>query len=72
LGQRGPLRAREEGRRPGSPRGLKEKKKKKGLGRLREKGERRGSEGFFLKKIFSNSFFELSNFNQTEIHAFES
>jgi hypothetical protein len=46
LGQRRPLRAREEGGRPGSPRGLKEKRKKKGLGRLREKGERRGSEGF--------------------------
>jgi hypothetical protein len=66
LGQRRPLRAREEGRRPGSPRGLKEKKKKKGLGRLREKGERRGSEGFSF--LFFNYFFQIrfSNF-QTSI-----
>jgi hypothetical protein len=38
----------EGGRRPGSLRGLKEKERRKGLGRLKEKGERRGSEGFSL------------------------
>jgi hypothetical protein len=39
-------------------------------------GEKREGEGggflFFLFKFFSNSFFKLSNFKQTEIHAFES
>jgi hypothetical protein len=73
VGWRGPLRAGEGGWRPRSLRGLKEKERRKGLGRLKEKGERRGSEGFSLFfKFFSNSFFKLSNFNQTEIHAFES
>jgi hypothetical protein len=39
-------------------------------------GEKREGEGegflFFLFKFFSNSFFKLSNFKQTKIHAFES
>jgi hypothetical protein len=44
-----------------------------GVGR-KGKGEReeRGFEFFFFKKIFSNSFFKLSNFNQIRNHAFES
>jgi hypothetical protein len=46
------------------------------LGRLEKKGERRGrreeKKVFFFLKLFSKSFFKLSNFNQTEIHAFES
>jgi hypothetical protein len=47
-------------------------KRKEGLGRLRRKKRGEG-EGFpFSFKFFSNSFFKLSNFNQTEIHAFES
>jgi hypothetical protein len=37
-------------------------------GEIREEREK----VFFFKKFFSNSLFKLSNFNQTEIHAFES
>jgi hypothetical protein len=59
------------------------RRKAAGLGGLRAErgvgivGEKREGEGegflfFFLFKFFSNSFFKLSNFNQTEIHAFES
>jgi hypothetical protein len=52
-------------------------KKRKGegkeMGRLEEKRERRAERDFlFLLNFFSNSFFKHSNFNQTEIHAFES
>jgi hypothetical protein len=62
----------ERGRQPRSLCGLKEKEERK-VGPAREKEERRGREGFLLFfKFFSNSFFKLSNFNQTEIHAFES
>jgi hypothetical protein len=48
----------------------------KKVGRLEKMGERRGRKeerrfSLFLK-LFSKSFFKLSNFNQTEIHAFES
>jgi hypothetical protein len=52
--------------------GLRAERKERGgreLGRLEEKGERRGRKE--EKKVFS-VFFKLSNFNQTEIHAFES
>jgi hypothetical protein len=37
-----------------------------------ERGEERRFSLFFFLNSFSNSFFKLSNFNQTEIHAFES
>jgi hypothetical protein len=37
----------------------------------KEREEREKVFSLFLK-FFSNSFFKLSNFNQTEIHAFES
>jgi hypothetical protein len=51
-------------------------KKMKGerLGRLGRKKRGEGERAFFFfeKKFFSNSFSKLSNFNQTEIHAFES
>jgi hypothetical protein len=56
--------------------GPKEKGKGEGkeMGRLEKKRERRGRRFslFLFLKFFSNSFFKLSNFNQTEIHAFES
>jgi hypothetical protein len=42
------------------------------LGR-KSKGERgEGVLGFFFLKLFSNSFFKLSNFTQTRNHAFKS
>jgi hypothetical protein len=48
----------------------------KKVGRPEKKGERRGRKEekkvFSFFKLFSKSFFKLSNFNQTEIHAFES
>jgi hypothetical protein len=55
-----------------------ERERERELGQLewaaREKG--RGKREFlsfsFFKKIFSNSFFKLSNFNQIRNHAFES
>jgi hypothetical protein len=76
LGQLGPAYAREKtGHRPGIVHGPKEKEKgeAKEMGRLEEKRERRGERNFlFLLNFFSNSFFKHSNFNQTEIHAFES
>jgi hypothetical protein len=64
LGQRGPLaRAR------GEAEEKREGEKNWAGWKRRERGE--GVKAFsFFKKIFSNSFF--SNFNQTEIHAFES
>jgi hypothetical protein len=67
LGQRGPLaRAR------GEAEEKREGEKNWAGWKRRERGE--GVKAFsFFKKIFSNSFFfKLSNFNQTEIHAFES
>jgi hypothetical protein len=63
LGQRGPLRAREEGRRPGSPRGLKEKKRRKGWAGLGRKERGEGVKAFFKKNSFQIRF---SNF-QTSI-----
>jgi hypothetical protein len=45
---------------------------KEGVGRLKRKEREREEVFSFLKKFFSNSFFKLSNFKQTEIHAFES
>jgi hypothetical protein len=55
--------------------GVRELKEKREEGswadwKRRERGE--GERVFFLKKLFSNSFFKLSNFNQTRNHAFES
>jgi hypothetical protein len=67
LGQRGPLaRAR------GEAEEKREGEKNWAGWKRRERGE--GVKAFsFFKKIFSNSFFfKLSNFDQTEIHAFES
>jgi hypothetical protein len=71
LGQPGPT-TRARGR----------KKKADGLGVLAGRkrcwasGEKRegegGEEDLFFLNFFSNSFFKHSNFNQTEIHAFES
>jgi hypothetical protein len=73
MGWRGPLRAGEGGRRPGSLRGLKEKKEERGWAGLRRRERGEGVKVFlFFKKFFSNSFLKLSNFNKTEIHAFES
>jgi hypothetical protein len=61
MGWRGPLRAGEGGRRPGSLRGLKEKERRKGLAGLRRKERGEGVKVFlFFKKFFSNSFFKLS------------
>jgi hypothetical protein len=57
-----------EGRRPERVCGLKEKGKGMGVGPV----GRKGREGFLFLKLFSNSFFKLSNFNQTRNHAFES
>jgi hypothetical protein len=66
---------------------VREKKEKAaGLGWLRAKREERERDGpaveereergkvflFLFKFFFSNSFFKLSNFKQTEIHAFKS
>jgi hypothetical protein len=45
---------------------------KEGLGRLWREEREEGEVFLFLFKFFSNSFFKLSNFNQTENHAFES
>jgi hypothetical protein len=80
LGQRwkraGPLRAArsaEKGRWPEKICELKEKREGEGnwaSWKRRERGERKVFS--FSFKFFSNSFFKLSNFNQTEIHAFES
>jgi hypothetical protein len=50
-------------------RGLKEKRGWAGCGERREEREKAFPFSF---KFFSNSFFKLSNFNQTEIHAFKS
>jgi hypothetical protein len=53
-------------------------KEKKGRGKRdgpvggKEREERGKGFSFFLLNFFSNSFFKHSNFNQTEIHAFES
>jgi hypothetical protein len=41
-----------------------------GVGRKREKGERRGKRIYFLKNFFQ-IIFKLSNFGQTRNHAFE-
>jgi hypothetical protein len=49
-----------------------EKRRGRELGRLEEKREERKKGISFLKKLFSNSFFKLSNFNQTRNHAFKS
>jgi hypothetical protein len=74
----GPLRAASaRGKRPLAWEGLRaEKEKREGEGnwaswKRRERGERKFFFSFSFK-FFSNSFFKLSNFNQTEIHAFES
>jgi hypothetical protein len=45
---------------------------KEGVGRLKRKEREREEVFSFFLKFFSNSFFKLSNFKQTEIHAFES
>jgi hypothetical protein len=52
----------------------KRRKREAGRGKwaAREEREREGGLGFFLFKFFSNSFFKLSNCNQTRNHAFES
>jgi hypothetical protein len=58
-----------KGRRRENLRGLKEERGWAGL-RREERGE---GEGFlFFLNSFQIHFFKLSNFNQTEIHAFES
>jgi hypothetical protein len=54
--------------------GPKEKKKGRGKrdGPAGGKGREERGKGFpFLLNFFSNSFFKLSNLNQTENHAFE-
>jgi hypothetical protein len=48
-----------------------EREKKWAGWRKREREEREKVFPFFLFNFFSNSFFKLSNFNQIEIHAFE-
>jgi hypothetical protein len=50
------------------------RKEERMIGPAREKEERRGRRLslFFFKKILFKFVFQLSNFNQTEIHAFES
>jgi hypothetical protein len=49
-----------------------EKERGKRMGPAGKKGERGERKVFlFLLNFFSNSFFKLSNFNQTENHAFE-
>jgi hypothetical protein len=55
-------------------RGLKKKRGRgKGIGPAGKEGREGKKRLFsFSFKFFSNSFFKLSNFNQTEIHAFES
>jgi hypothetical protein len=75
LGQLRPAYARGRNR-PTAWDGSRAERKRKGerkeMGRLEEKGERREERDFlFLLNFFSNSFFKLSNFNQTENHAFE-
>jgi hypothetical protein len=47
------------------------RRKRNGPAGEKEREEREKVFSFFLFKFFSNSFFKLSNFNQTEIHAFD-
>jgi hypothetical protein len=67
LGRCGPqARAREEAA------GLQASRAKRKVGPDVKKGGEGEGFLFFSFKFFSNSFFKLSNFNQTENHAFES
>jgi hypothetical protein len=77
LGQLGPAYTRGR-KRPTAWDGSRAERKRKGRGKRNGPGgekerERRGRRFslFFLFNFFSNSFFKLSNFNQIEIHAFE-